>query len=62
MEEYKEVKTINVDYRCPQCNVGYLRPTGTCLPVSSPMFPHKCTNCEYGETFVGRTYPRIVYQ
>jgi hypothetical protein len=62
MEQIKEVRTVQVDYKCPKCEQGYLRPTGICHPMNPPLYPHKCTNCEYGETFSDKKYPYINYQ
>lgn len=62
-EEKKEVKTVQVDYKCPQCETGYLRPTGQVLLCNPPKYPHRCNNerCEYKEVF-RKTYPQIVYE
>jgi len=62
MEEIKEVKTVKVDYKCPKCEQGYLRPTGICYPMNPPLYPHKCTHCEHGETFSNKTYPYVDYR
>jgi len=61
MEEREKVKTIKVDYKCPKCDVGYLRPSGTVLTSYPPQYPHKCTECDYTENF-NRTYPYIEYE
>lgn len=61
MENKKEVKTFILDFECPQCKIGKLRPTGTCFTTNPPMFPHKCNLCEYGETF-NKQYPIIEYE
>ena len=63
-EEKKEVTSFKVDFKCPVCNEGYLRPTGACLPVNPPLFPHMCnreSGCGYGETFKV-SYPYIDYR
>ncbi len=62
METRKEVKQVQVDYRCPKCKNGYLRPTGTVLNSNPPQFPHKCNNCDYMETFRDKQYPYIDYE
>jgi len=62
MEEIKEVKTFKVDYKCPKCGKGYLRPTGTVLTSYPPQYPHKCTKCDYMETFMDKTYPYYTYK
>lgn len=62
METTKEVKTIQVDYDCPKCEVGKLRPTGQKLLSYPLQYPHKCTECDFTETFRGKTYPYIIYE
>lgn len=62
METKKEVKTVQVDYECPKCETGKLRPTGICLTTYPPMYPHKCTDCDYGETFTDKMYPYIAHE
>ena len=62
MEERNEVKIVKVDFKCPQCPDGHLRPTGTVLTSYPPQYPHMCdsVNCDYGQTF-SLTYPYIDY-
>jgi hypothetical protein len=64
MEVRKRVHTVKVDYRCPKCGNGFLRPTGRVLTSYPPQYPHKCNNpeCDYGETFMDKTYPFINYE
>lgn len=65
MEQRTEVKTIQVDFKCPKCNNGYLRPTGAVLSSYPPQYPHKCNNpdyCDYYDTFMGVSYPYITYE
>jgi hypothetical protein len=64
MEEIKEVQTFQVDYRCPKCNNGYLRPSGTVLTSYPPQYPHKCNNplCDYVETFRDKSYPFTMFK
>lgn len=57
MEEKKEARTFIIDYKCPKCEDGYLRPTGLCFTSNPPQFPHKCNTCEYGETIMEKRYP-----
>lgn len=59
-----EVKEVEVDYLCPRCNKGYLRPTGMVLATYPPQFPHFCNNpdCDYTETFRDIRYPYIEYK
>lgn len=63
METRDEVKTIQVDYKCPKCETGYLRPTGMVYDCSPPSYPHRCTetDCDYGTSFSIR-YPKIEYE
>jgi hypothetical protein len=64
MEEQSEVKTIQVDFKCPKCDSGYLRPNGRCLLTHPPKFPHDCNNpnCDYSESFSDKQYPYIDYK
>jgi len=59
MSEIREVKTKQVDERCPVCKQGFMRPTGVVLTTSPPLFTHKCTNCEYTSNYQIR-YPYIL--
>lgn len=63
METKKTVKPVQVDYKCPKCKQGYLRPTGTVLSTYPARFPHKCNNfyCDYMETFSDKQYPYLEY-
>ena len=55
--EVKEVKVQQVDERCPICGKGWMRPTGVSLTSSS--HEHKCTNCDYKQSYPLR-YPYII--
>lgn len=63
MEEKTEVKTYKVDFKCPNCNIGYLRNNGTVLTTYPPIYPHNCnnSNCNYAENFK-ITYPYYEYK
>lgn len=63
MEERKEVKAFEVDYKCPKCDIGYLRSDGERLLCYPPLYPHKCSNkeCDYSEKF-RFNYPYIDYE
>ncbi len=61
METKREVKTIQVDYVCPECDYGKLRPIGTVLTTYPVQFPHKCTECDYTNTF-SIEYPYLEYE
>lgn len=60
MEIKKEVKVYLVEYKCPSCENGHLLPTGNVLMTYPAKYPHKCTECEYTETFFVQ-YPKIQY-
>ncbi len=64
MEKREEVITVLVDYECPECKIGRLRPTGLALSSNPPQYPHKCNNpdCEYCDIFVNIKYPYIEYK
>jgi hypothetical protein len=62
MEEIKEVKTVRIDYKCPKCKDGYLRPIGSVLASYPPIYPHQCTDCDYAESFSGKMYPYTDYR
>jgi hypothetical protein len=59
----RDVKQVYVDYECPKCRIGHLRPTGTLLTTDPPQVPHKCNNinCDYMETF-NKMYPYVDYE
>jgi len=63
MEEIKQILTFELDFKCPSCNEGYLRPIGTILAAHLPilMYPHRCNNiaCGYVEDFKVN-YPQII--
>lgn len=63
MEKETEVKMVEVDYQCPECKTGKLRPTGQCFATNPPQYPHNCNNddCDYGSTF-NVSYPYINYR
>jgi len=61
-EERREVKTFEVDYKCPKCGAGYLRPTGIAVGGEPIQYPHKCNNCDYREVMKGYKYPYLVYE
>lgn len=61
MEEIKEVKPVRIDYKCPKCKTGYMRPTGIGIATNPPQYPHRCNMCECSETFTGKMYPYIEY-
>lgn len=63
-ESRKQVVPIQVDYDCPKCAAGQMRPTGCGTTVGwSTYWPHECNNseCDYKETFE-KQYPFVVYE
>lgn len=62
-EVKKEVKSFNVDYKCDQCETGYMRPDGRVLLSNPPKYPHICNNMECSGKMTSRTkYPYIAYE
>ena len=63
MEVKAELKTISVDYECPECKKGCLRPTRKVLLSKPPKYPHVCDQegCDYKMTFK-KKYPYIYYE
>ncbi|MFA5174700.1 MAG: hypothetical protein WC438_05960 [Candidatus Pacearchaeota archaeon] len=61
MEEIKKVETVQIDYKCPDCDKGYLRPTGVPSPRNPTFYQHKCTCCGYTED-INKKYPYIEYR
>ena len=57
MPEVRQVQTQNVDQRCPVCGNGWMRPNG--IVPSSGQYEHKCTACDYKQTYAVR-YPHSV--
>jgi len=61
MPEIKNIQMQSVDEPCPVCKQGYMRPTGVTLMSNPPQYPHKCTKCQYEQTYSMR-YPYIIGQ
>jgi hypothetical protein len=61
-EERLNVKTIQVDYKCPKCIKGYLRPIMMTYGSPDIQYPHRCNNhdCDYKIVLPVR-YPYIEY-
>jgi len=59
MERPNKTNTRYIDYRCPKCQNGWMRPTGLTSP--SPKFLHECTQCGYEEAFDIK-YPHMIYE
>ena len=59
MQEVRNVNSRQVDFRCPECQNGWMRPSGIVLTSNPPQYPHTCTSCSYKQTF-GVRYPYVV--
>lgn len=53
------VETVLVNAEC-DCG-GRMVPTGMCLTVHPPLWPHKCITCGKIEN-LDHTYPRVDYR
>jgi hypothetical protein len=64
METRREVRSIQVEFKCPKCEHGFMIHTGLVLTSNPAQYPHKCSNpeCDHTETFVGKKYPRLEYE
>jgi ssDNA-binding Zn-finger/Zn-ribbon topoisomerase 1 len=62
MEIEQEVKPVRIDFQCPRCKQGFMRPTNSSFLSNPPIYPHKCTKCNYTENVTGKTYPYIDYK
>ena len=51
---------MRVDYKCDECEKGYMKPTGDIVCCCPPKFPHSCTECGAKLMFRER-YPTIRY-
>lgn len=60
MEKRQEVRTLQVDYECPVCKSGMLRPNGQVFSSNPLQYGHVCNVCDYTQTFTV-TYPYIDY-
>lgn len=63
MEIQVKVQSVQIDFLCPKCKIGYLRPTGICHLIYPAQYPHICNHngCGYSESFT-ITYPYIDYK
>jgi hypothetical protein len=55
-----EVKTYKVDILCSICD-GVMHSTGVTFLTNPQKFEHKCTKCDYKESFI-ELYPTIKYE
>lgn len=61
MEMKRVVKTFEVDFQCPKCAEGRLRPSGIAFMTYPLKYPHRCNKCEYEEVFRVQ-YPYIKHE
>ena len=64
MEVKKEVKTFEVNYKCDECDDGYMQFDGIVLTSYPAQYPHSCDNkdCDATKTFRGESYPKMVHE
>lgn len=60
MEQKREVKVFEVNYKCDHCEEGLMRFTGTRYLTSPPKYSHQCTKCKANQTF-SKCYPTQEY-
>ena len=56
MPEVRNVQTQQVDEKCPQCNTGWMRPTGIVKTTNPPQYEHACNVCNSMRDY-GVRYP-----
>jgi len=56
MEKRQEVITVQVDYECPSCKSGLMRPNGQVFDK----YGHECEFCGFTQTLL-KVYPYIDY-
>lgn len=61
MEVKRKVVPVEIDYLCPDCKEGYMRPTGIAYATSPMKYPHKCTHCGSERTFF-KEYPYVEFE
>jgi len=64
MEVKKEVKTFEVNYKCDECDNGYMKFGGVVLTSYPAQYTHSCDNpdCDATMTFKGEKYPQTRYE
>jgi DNA polymerase III alpha subunit (gram-positive type) len=62
MIELTEVKSYMVEYRCDDCNIGYMESTGEGVMKWHTEWKHKCNHCGKVKIFQGVTYPHIEHK
>lgn len=64
MDEYEveiPVEVVQVHRQCAECVPGRMLPTDMVLTTYPAQYPHKCNECDAGETFMCR-YPKLEYR
>lgn len=56
-EKEVEVKTVQVEYQCDECGVGYMLSTGVQRMSLPPQYEHQCSHCNHLQSFRGVQYP-----
>ena len=56
----RAVNAYNVEMQCKDCD-GVMKFTGICFPVYPQKYEHKCSKCDYTESFTV-VYPTIIYE
>lgn len=51
-----EIKVVQVDKICKECNWGRMRPTGMAYMSNPLKYPHACDRCGHEEIYLVR-YP-----
>lgn len=63
MEEKKEVRPIKVEYKCDECETGYMMPNGIALMSYPAQYVHRCSNLECpGSITSTKQYPYVDFQ
>ena len=67
MEVKREVKTFQVDFKCPKCEYGYLNQIPSrkhiMLKCIDDAYLHKCNSCSCGyEQELDKIYPYIIHE
>lgn len=61
MEESREVKTVEIRYRCPHCKEGYMNYAGSAYSTYRTLYDHICDKCGERDLYE-TTYPKLSYQ
>lgn len=65
MEGKRELRKELTPYRvyrlCPQCG-GTMKWVSATITGNPPLYPHRCKDCGYEETYMGKSYPCIEFR